>query len=175
MFCPNCGQDCGSAKFCSECGQDLRKWSQKPKAHQQNEQRGLDLEQYYQKYKPDRLQAIMALRIDTGMRAYEAQKLVDAVFDEQENKVHTPHTDQADTQAKLPGFSCPNCLSTDVKTQLANAHRKKVYARHCYGNSAVKLIASILDLSSAIISYRNRNNLLHTCKKCGYQWQSKQE
>lgn len=24
MFCPNCGKDCGDAKFCSECGQDLR-------------------------------------------------------------------------------------------------------------------------------------------------------
>ena len=23
MFCPNCGQDCGSAKFCSGCGQNL--------------------------------------------------------------------------------------------------------------------------------------------------------
>lgn len=24
MFCPNCGNNCGDAKFCSECGQDLR-------------------------------------------------------------------------------------------------------------------------------------------------------
>ena len=24
MFCPNCGKDCGDAKFCSECGRDLR-------------------------------------------------------------------------------------------------------------------------------------------------------
>ena len=24
MFCPNCGKDCGDAKFCPECGQDLR-------------------------------------------------------------------------------------------------------------------------------------------------------
>lgn len=24
MFCPNCGKDCGDAKFCSECGQALR-------------------------------------------------------------------------------------------------------------------------------------------------------
>ena len=24
MFCPNCGKDCGDAKFCSECGQKLQ-------------------------------------------------------------------------------------------------------------------------------------------------------
>ena len=24
LFCPNCGKDCGDAKFCSECGQALR-------------------------------------------------------------------------------------------------------------------------------------------------------
>ena len=24
MFCPNCGKDCGSAKFCPECGQKLQ-------------------------------------------------------------------------------------------------------------------------------------------------------
>lgn len=24
MFCPNCGNNCGDAKFCPECGQDLR-------------------------------------------------------------------------------------------------------------------------------------------------------
>ena len=23
MFCPNCGRDCGEAKFCSECGQNI--------------------------------------------------------------------------------------------------------------------------------------------------------
>ena len=29
MFCPNCGQDCGTAKFCSECGQNLDRTSDK--------------------------------------------------------------------------------------------------------------------------------------------------
>jgi hypothetical protein len=175
MFCPNCGQDCGDAKFCSECGQNLRKCSKKPKTDPQKEQKPLDLEQYYQKYKPDRLQAIMAFGIDTGMRAHEAQKFVDTVFDAHENKEQAPCVDQADIRTSLPGFSCPNCFSTDIKTQLAYERRRKVYARHCYGNSAVKLVASIIDLSSSIISYSNRKNLQHICKSCGYQWQSKQE
>ena len=25
MFCPNCGQDCGTAKFCARCGTQLQK------------------------------------------------------------------------------------------------------------------------------------------------------
>ena len=25
MFCPNCGNNCGDAKFCSNCGQKLEK------------------------------------------------------------------------------------------------------------------------------------------------------
>ena len=25
MFCPNCGTDCGEAKFCSECGTKLHR------------------------------------------------------------------------------------------------------------------------------------------------------
>ena len=33
MFCPNCGKDCGSAKFCPECGQKLQgKFEQEQKS-----------------------------------------------------------------------------------------------------------------------------------------------
>jgi hypothetical protein len=174
MFCPNCGQDCGTAKFCSECGQDLRKWPQKPKTDPQNEQKALDLEQYYQKYKPDRLQAIMALRIDTGMRAHEAQKIVEAVFDAHESKAHVPGTDQEILRPRTPGFYCPKCSSGSVKTRRASMDSKLLYTG-CYDTPIIKLAASLLNVGLVIASKKSAKRLVHICKKCGYQWQSKQE
>ena len=70
MYCPVCGTKVQS-NFCPNCGEDLRNRSV-PKA-------GGAYADYLRFY-PDKLAAIRALRIDTGMSLFEANSIVERLF-----------------------------------------------------------------------------------------------
>ena len=94
MICPYCDsliRNLPDNRTCPQCGAPLGSYIREkqlsaPVVNVQNEQKEQNLELYYQKYKPDRLQAIMALRIDTGMSAAEAKNAIDLIFDFYESK-----------------------------------------------------------------------------------------
>ena len=71
-YCPDCGRRVDS-NFCPDCGADLRK-TVIPQP---------DTDDYssYLRFYPYEIEAIQALRIDTGLNAVEAKKIIDRLFD----------------------------------------------------------------------------------------------
>lgn len=70
--CPNCGAASMYKEFQNDAGE---------KQHRSSCDEMIDLESYYHRYKADRQQAVLALRIDTGMGPVAAQKKIDLIFD----------------------------------------------------------------------------------------------
>lgn len=74
-YCPNCGSFADS-NFCPNCGADLRKTTGPMSATGANTN---DYSSYFRFY-PNKIKAIQALRIDTGLNAAEAKKIIDQLF-----------------------------------------------------------------------------------------------
>lgn len=126
MFCPNCGNDCGSAKFCVRCGTEIGQevketetWSAgmpcphcggtvldgpkcafcgvnllAPKLTETIGAAGkkiplseIDLNEYCERYWPDKAQAIKALNAESGIGIVAAKVKLDPVFDFYENQM----------------------------------------------------------------------------------------
>lgn len=68
---------------CPNCGAVL---PQEPSGTDRQEP--VDVGSYFQRYQPDRVKAIKALRADTGMRLTEAKILIDRYFDEHLSAFH---------------------------------------------------------------------------------------
>lgn len=75
MFCPICGNYANS-NFCPNCGADLRNVNI-PK-HPAKE--STDDYASYLRFYPNKIEAIQALRIDTGMNAVDAKRIIDKIF-----------------------------------------------------------------------------------------------
>lgn len=81
MICPYCDsllKETPESGTCPNCGGSLRVDENNP----------MTLEDYYYRYKPNRVRAIKALRRDTGMGLVEAKKAIDGVFDELSRESH---------------------------------------------------------------------------------------
>lgn len=105
-FCPDCGRPVAS-NFCPDCGCDLRKIPvSKPAAMGITE----DYAQYLRFY-PNKLEAIRALRVDTGMSLAEAYETINVLFG-------------VDTRPEKPVFK----QDTEWKKVSAAENRRKSYA-----------------------------------------------
>lgn len=73
--CPNCGKSADS-HFCPDCGMDLRSPVIPASAS------GIHTKDYasYRRFYPNKIEAIQALRTDTGMGAVEAKNIIDKLF-----------------------------------------------------------------------------------------------
>lgn len=173
MFCPNCGNNCHDANFCPNCGQDLRGvviGNGAPKSESKK-----DINYYYDMYAPDKEAAMVALRADTGMSAFEALQAIDAVFDERQHinvgtQTRTQHYPankkelfriQKSELDKSGQVYCPKCLSTSI-----SANQKGFgFVRGAVG-AAVGLDVGLI--AGGIGSKK----VICTCLKCGYQWKA---
>lgn len=75
MYCPNCG-NYAESNFCPNCGADLRNIvfaRSTPKAKK-------DDYSAYLRFYPNKIEAIQALRIDTGLNAVDAMQIIDRLF-----------------------------------------------------------------------------------------------
>ncbi len=78
MICPYCDslvRDVPDNRCCPNCGGPLGAYCKK-----MERSKDPDLESYYRRYRPDRIRAIMALRIDTGMDPMSAKTMIDFIF-----------------------------------------------------------------------------------------------
>ena len=75
MYCPNCG-NYAESNFCPNCGVDLRNIVISKSISK------ADTDDYnaYLRFYPNKIEAIQALRIDTGMNAVEAKQIIDKLF-----------------------------------------------------------------------------------------------
>lgn len=173
MFCPNCGNDCGDAKFCSECGWDLRGVRIKNCAPEVENKR--DISYYYNMYAPNKEAAIVALRADTGMSAFEAMQAINILFGEDQcadacesAQTQFPSTSKKEyfrsKRAELDATGqvyCPKCLSTNI-----SANRK--------GFGIGKAIVGAAAFGGIGLTAGNigSKKIICTCLKCGYQWKA---
>ena len=80
MFCPNCGNNCGDANFCSNCGYNLKRTVATVSPADSASDERADMVRRYEKYMPNKLAAVKALRADTGMGLKEAVQTIDDLF-----------------------------------------------------------------------------------------------
>lgn len=82
MNCPYCDSRIGvmpDNRSCPHCGAPLAAFCDTAEESSRKKD-DLDLEGYYLKYRPDRIRAIMALRINTGMDPVSAKTMIDFIF-----------------------------------------------------------------------------------------------
>ena len=81
MNCPYCDsrvRQVPDNRCCPNCGGPLAAYCNEEKKTDRPDEP--DLESYYRRYRPDRIRAIMALRIDTGMDPMSAKTMIDYIF-----------------------------------------------------------------------------------------------
>lgn len=167
MFCPNCGKDCGDAKFCSECGTSLKTTVSVPAALPNKTEFSNDMIQYYELYKGSRLNAVKALRCDTGLGIIDAKKKIDSLFNYMESKepaksrVNPVQLLQAKKRKldETDKLYCPKCLSTNV----------------CANPKGYDYVRGALGVSLGfgwIIGGIGSSKIICTCLKCGHQWKA---
>ena len=91
MACPHCGGTKLEGKNCAFCGAQLMadlelrdgNSGNKPLHHG-----NVDLSDYFERYSPNRANAIKALRRDTGLGIVEAKSMIDRYFDERLDQSH---------------------------------------------------------------------------------------
>ena len=76
MFCPKCGTS-AETNYCPNCGCDLRNIAKSLNSKAKESTNKYDV---YMRYYPDKLAAIRALRIDTGMGFVEANRIINDLF-----------------------------------------------------------------------------------------------
>lgn len=176
MFCPNCGNNCGNANFCANCGRELKRNVVTVPAADNAVDKRAEMVRRYERYMPDRLEAIRVLRQDTGMGFVEAKHTIDDLFGEevQPNVPGTVGTQQlswypgkkkADRKAKIAELEasgqvyCPKCLSTSI-----SANKKGFgFARGALG--------AVVGLDVGLIAGGiGSKKIICTCLKCGHQW-----
>lgn len=167
MICPYCDSritDLPDNHVCPHCGGPLKE----EKA--EDNQLGPDLGYYYNRYQPDRMQAVMALRIDTGMGPLQAQQMIDLIFDFYDSR--TGEKDQAE-QNESDTVLCPKCSSGSITVR--EARSRWPYFMGFYRTPEIRLAASVIRLAHTISNLKNGDKLECVCMKCGYVWQVEQE
>lgn len=188
MFCPNCGNDCGEAKFCSQCGEELsgqkatsEHLPQKaaPKSKYQpvvvNGQE-IDLFKVVSKYGVNSERAYAHLKRQYGIPKNQAKELLAPYYDpinankptlksmliDAANEAGEKGMEKANRKNELEKSGqvyCPKCLSTSI-----SANQKGFgFVRGAIGASIgldVGLIAGGIGSKKVIC----------TCLKCGHQW-----
>lgn len=121
-----------------------------------------NLEYYYQRYKPNREEAIIALRIDTGMEFLEAKKSIDSVFD----SWHLPAVDSSKREA-----CCPNCSSPSISLREQQEFKNPIPYMGYYRSSKVRFLASIVRLFARNAYKRTQKGKIEcACLHCGHIW-----
>lgn len=178
MFCPTCGNNCMDSNFCPNCGHDLRNVIKNE--HKATLTPKIDLNYYYEKYPSDKEAAMVALRADTGMSAFEALQAIDSVFSEHTStfpltsktsdvdKSHWyPGKKKDDRKAKIVELEksgqvyCPKCLSTSI-----SGNKKG------FGIGKAVVGAGVFGAMGLTAGNINAKKVICTCLKCGYQWKS---
>lgn len=163
MFCPNCGNECGNANFCPNCGTNLKGAVITASTVEDKLDERTEMIRRYEKYMPNRLAAIKALRTDTGMGLAEAKQVIDELFDG-ESATYQPVMSKAQKKAELKKSGqvyCPKCLSTSV-----SANQK--------GFGLVRgALGAMVGLDVGMIAGSvGSKKIICTCLKCGYQWKA---
>lgn len=115
--------------------------------------KALDLDAYYKKYYPNKANAIVALRIDTGMGFLEAKKCIDSVFARYAKDEDIEH-DPTDS------LHCPECFSDSV-----------FCGKKGFNFSAGWLAERILPGRGFMLGALNANKLQCKCLNCGHTWE----
>lgn len=182
MFCPNCGKDCGDAKFCSECGtkleaQNLIHAGAPPKTaaksiYQVNVNgHEINLLKAVGKYGANTPRIYSYLKREFDISKEQAQEIL-APFQAQENANKRKRTIVEDvanelqskakreTEMDAAGIAyCPKCLSTSV-----TANQKGF----SFGRGA---IGAAIGLDVGLIAGGiGSKKIICTCLKCGHQW-----
>lgn len=157
MFCPNCGNNCADANFCSNCGIKLchtveadRTQGNKPSTPMNIP----NLDTYYQRFYPNKIDAISALRIDTGMGFREAYKCIDFVFAQHHKETEDVCQHSADT------LYCPKCFSDSVLCK-----------KKGFDFTGGWLAERILPGGGFLLGAVGANDLQYKCLNCGHQWE----
>ena len=137
-------------------------------SNEQEPQLYADYSRYYIEYRQDRVKAIMALRVDTGMGAVEAKRIIDALFDSRE--IHTnyrnePEAIDDDLKFRVDAGGkvyCPKCLSSKLFVHKENITRPIGY----YRTAVFRLMGSIVNLCYTIWGKR----IEYVCLECGHRW-----
>jgi len=126
-----------------------------------------DYSHYYLTYRPDRVKAIMALRVDTGMGAVQAKQVIDALFDSKENGLERRRESESvdDLKSRLVAAGkvyCPKCFSTKLFVHKESTTRAILY----YRTAVFRLIGSIINLCYTLWGKRTE----YVCLECGHTW-----
>lgn len=114
-----------------------------------------ELRRYYELYKPNREQAVAALRLETGLDAVEANKLIDLVFCAK-GDIPAYKKRKALLDAANQAY-CPKCLSTDISVQ-----KKGFDFRNARGLSMVEIFYQ---------GKKGADTPECICKRCGHMWE----
>ena len=91
MACPHCGGTKLDGNNCAFCGAQLMVASELQDSNRVNNaphHGNADLNDYFERYAPNRVKAIKALRRDTGMGLVEAKSVIDRYFNERLYQSH---------------------------------------------------------------------------------------
>ena len=114
------------------------------------------LEYYYQRYKPDRTEAIKALRIDSGMSFREAKANIDLIFDFYASKQVSASNDSSTEEI----ICCGQCWSTDV-----------TLGKKGYDFLAGWAGDQALPGSGFMLGMVDADKPQYKCNNCGYTWE----
>lgn len=188
MFCPNCGNNCGDAKFCPECGTKLdvqnavpadtaKKAAPKSVYQPVNvDGKEVDLFKVVCKFGANKERAYSYLKREYGIPKDRAKVLLDPYYTPKEASKQTIKESFAELAQNAVNEKnavvarrnsleesgqvyCPKCLSTSV-----SANQKGFgFARGAIG-AAVGLDVGLI--AGGIGSKK----VICTCLKCGHQW-----
>lgn len=190
MFCPNCGNNCGDAKFCSECGTKLEIQNPVPAEPPKKSTpksiyqpvivngREIDLFKVVCKYGVNKERAYSYLKRQFGIPKEQAKELlapyyvpmdankpsVNSMLSEAANELAEKKAEKINHKNELDASDqvyCPKCLSTSI-----SANQKGFgFVRGALG-AAVGLDVGLI--AGGIGSKK----VICTCLKCGYQWKA---
>ena len=132
-----------------------RKWEHSGVPDKKDTPSHEELRRYYELYKPNREQAVAALRLDTGLDAVEANKLIDLVF-YAKGDIPAYEKRKAELDAANQAY-CPKCLSIDISVQ-----KRGFDFKNARGLSIVEIFYK---------GKKGADSPLCICKKCGHMWE----
>lgn len=172
MFCPNCGKECGDAKFCSECGTKLlaandeavtAKKVDAPKSIYQANVNGQEVNMLdvFSKFGVNRNRAYAYLRHEYGISKAQAKEVF-ARYDEQVATGNPTYSFGVSRRTELETSGqvyCPKCLSTSISANQKGFGFGRAAIGAAFGLNVGLIVGGI-----------GAKKVICTCLKCGYQW-----